>query len=69
MSAEDGYFQCSGVDPDTRGILIPNPPIPKSLLNPETKSEIADESKPIEKAKKNNSERENESELNENLSQ
>ena len=69
MSAEDGYFQCSGVDPDARGILIPNPPISQSLLNPETKSEISDESKPTEKAKKNNSERKNESKLNENLSQ
>ena len=69
MSAEDGYFQCSGVDPDVRGILIPNPPISKSLLNPDTKSEISKESKPIETAKNINSESENNSEFTENLSQ
>ena len=63
MSAEDGYFQCSGVDPDARGILIPNPPIHESPLNPETKSDISKESKPIETARNINSESENKSEF------
>ena len=69
MSAEDGYFQCSGVDPDVRGILIPNPPIPESLLNPDTQSEISKVSKPIETAKNINSDREIKSESNKTQSQ